>query len=139
VRLSPTSRPAIVAASVGVYLLNWPAMVLAAWGGYLIDRSSGEHLEWDGLGGLIYGGFLALVVVHVAWAVFTWHAVRPRASRPTATALIVGVPVVMIVTAATFVRGGFDDSLPAWLVVASVAYPAVGTWWASRSFDAAAG
>jgi hypothetical protein len=140
VRLSPTSRPAIVAASVAVYLLNWPAMVLGAWIGYLIDRSRGDHGDWDGIVGIVYGGFVALVVVHVAWGVFTWRALRQQVPRRVTAAGVVAVPIAALTVAIVLLRSEvYGWSLVNALAITSVIGPAVATWWASRSFDAATG
>ena len=90
-----------MATVAGCYLANWPATVAGAFVGYTIDRSHGEPLEWDGLGGLIYGSFAGLVVAHVFWAVVVWRTLRPQSPRSDVGIVIALVPLLIVAVAAT--------------------------------------
>ncbi len=128
----PTSRAAVAAAVGGLYLLNWPALVGGATLGYVIDRSHGERLEWDGLGGIIYGGFGGVIVLHIAWAAATWRMLR-GVLRPTVVAgIVMLVPLLVIVTLAAMATAGIGaGALTTVTVFASAIYPAGATWWAT--------
>lgn len=129
----PTSRGAVVATVSGVYLLNWPALLAGATIGYAIDRSHGERLEWDGLGGIIYGGFAGLVVLHIVWAATTWRILRGVLRPPVVAGILTVVPLLVVVTLAALAASSIDaEALVAVTVVASAVSPAAATWWATH-------
>jgi hypothetical protein len=117
-----------VATVTALYLANWPAMVAGALVGYRIDRSHGERLEWDGLGGLIYGAFAGLVVVHMLWAVATWRLLRPLSPRSDVAIVVALVPFLIVATVIVLASSRIDgDPLVGWMVLASAVYPAAVT------------